>query len=150
METVILGIGWYIVFLLSSTVHEAAHALAALKLGDRTAYHGGQVSIDPRPHIRQQPFGMIVVPILTFFLSGWMMGWASVPYDPLWAQRYPNRSAVMSLAGPAANLSLVMIAGILIRVGMLLGWFHAPDLINFTHVTAVTPDMPSFFNGLAT
>src|SRR5581483_4260366 len=51
-ETVALGFIWYVVFLLSTTCHEAAHALAATLGGDLTAFHGGQVSLDPIPHIR--------------------------------------------------------------------------------------------------
>ena len=38
-----IAFGFYVVFLLSVTAHEAAHALAAMKLGDPTAYLGGQV-----------------------------------------------------------------------------------------------------------
>jgi len=50
--------------------------------GDHTAALGGQVSLDPVPHIRREPFGMVVFPILTYVMGGWMMGWASAPYDP--------------------------------------------------------------------
>lgn len=53
MDLFAQGMLWYFAFLLSVVVHEAAHALAALKLGDRTAYDGGQVSLDPLPHIRR-------------------------------------------------------------------------------------------------
>lgn len=84
------GTAWYIVFLFSTTVHEAAHALVALKLGDDTAHRGGQVTLDPTPHVRREPFGMVVVPLLSYFLGGWMVGWASAPYDPEWARRYPR------------------------------------------------------------
>ena len=41
---------YYVVFLLSTTLHEAAHAWAAARGGDLTAYHGGQVSLDPFPN----------------------------------------------------------------------------------------------------
>ena len=42
---------FYLVFLFSTVLHEAAHAWVALRGGDPTAYHGGQVSLDPRPNI---------------------------------------------------------------------------------------------------
>jgi hypothetical protein len=90
-DSLLLGVTWYVVFLLSTTCHEAAHALAAKLGGDLTAFHGGQVSLDPVPHIRREPFGMVVFPILSLLVGGWMMGWASVPYDPFWAQRHPRR-----------------------------------------------------------
>lgn len=68
MEKLTEGLLWYIAFLVSTTFHEAAHAFAALRLGDRTAYEGGQVTLDPIPHIRREPVGTIVVPLLSFLL----------------------------------------------------------------------------------
>src|SRR2546428_1713114 len=97
------GLFWFVAFLFSTTVHEAMHALAALRGGDRTAYLGGQVSLSPLPHIRREPIGMLVVPLLTAFTNGWAVGWASTPYDPIWAARYPRRAALMAAAGPARN-----------------------------------------------
>ncbi|HVT59624.1 MAG TPA: site-2 protease family protein [Thermoanaerobaculia bacterium] len=132
----VLGLTWFVVFLFSTTLHEASHALAAYKLGDPTAYHGGQVSLNPLPHLRREPIGMVAIPLLTYFTQGWMMGWASAPYDPSWARRYPKRAAVMALAGPAANLTLVLAAGLAIRAGMAAGAFHAPDRVGFTEVTS--------------
>ncbi len=129
------GLVWYVAFLFSTTLHEASHAFAAMRLGDYTAYHGGQVTLDPIPHVRREPFGLVVVPILSFLLGGWMMGWASAPYDPAWALRYPKRSAIMSLAGPAANLLLVIISGVLIHLGISYEVFVAPDSITFIHIT---------------
>jgi Zn-dependent protease len=136
-EMLVTGFAWYLVFLFSTVCHEAAHALAALKLGDRTAYYGGQVSLDPAPHVRREPIGMVVVPLLSFLLNQgqWMMGWASAPYDPSWAARNPRRAALMALAGPMSNLVLVLVAGLLMRGGMLLGAFAAPPSITFTTVT---------------
>jgi hypothetical protein len=54
------ALAYFAVFLFSTTLHEAAHAWAALRGGDPTAYHGGQVSLDPMPHIRREPFGMVL------------------------------------------------------------------------------------------
>jgi Zn-dependent protease len=134
----VLGLTWFVVFLFSTTLHEAGHALAAYRLGDPTAYHGGQVSLSPLPHIRREPVGMLIVPLVTFALSrgSWMMGWASAPYDPEWAHHHPRRAAIMALAGPAANLLLVVISGLLIRAGMASGVFYPPDRVSFTVMTA--------------
>ncbi len=133
-DTLLLGVTWYVVFLLSTTCHEAAHALAAKLGGDLTAAQGGQVSLDPIPHIRREPFGMVVFPILSYVVGGWMMGWASAPYDPFWAQRHPRRAAWMSLAGPGANLSLTILAAVLIHVGIWTGVFTHPEAVSFTHI----------------
>lgn len=123
---------WFVAFLFSTTCHEAAHGLVAKLGGDSTAHAGGQVTLDPTPHVKRHPFGMVVMPLLSYFLygGGWMLGWASVPYDPHWGARYPKRAAWMSAAGPAANLALVVVAGLGIRAGMLAGWFEAPSSPN--------------------
>ncbi|MES2569362.1 MAG: hypothetical protein V4710_04825 [Verrucomicrobiota bacterium] len=86
---------WYLVFVYSTVCHEAAHAWSAWKLGDSTAYDGGQVSLDPTPHVRREPIGMVVVPIISFIAAHWMMGWASAPYSPQWAERHPRRAVWM-------------------------------------------------------
>jgi Zn-dependent protease len=119
---------WYVVFLLSLTCHEAAHALAARLGGDDTAYLGGQVSLNPMPHMRREPIGTLAIPFATFFMTGggWMMGWASAPYDPLWEDRHPMRAAAMALAGPLANLGLFLLGFAVLRIGLDTGVWIAP------------------------
>ncbi len=136
MDKVVLGAIWYVVFLISVTLHEAAHALAAMLLGDRTAYHHGLVSIDPFPHIKRSTFGMVIVPLLSYAIGGWMIGWASTPYDPFWARGNRRKAALMALAGPISNLLLVLAAAAAIRIGMLAGIFYAPERVTFNQVTA--------------
>jgi Zn-dependent protease len=120
-EQLLFGLIWYMVFILTITFHEAAHALAAKLLGDPTAYYGGQVTLNPLPHIQREPFGTILMPALSYMFTGWMMGWASAPYDPFWAARYPRRAALMALAGPLANLLLVFLAIGLVRLAVATG-----------------------------
>jgi Zn-dependent protease len=133
-----LGAIWYLVFLFSTTCHEAAHSLVAKLGGDMTAAEGGQVTLNPIPHVRRSPFGMVVVPILSYLLGGWMIGWASAPFDPAWQRQYPRRSAWMALAGPAANFSLMILAGIAIRIGIAAGYFRAPEFIH-SYSSLVSP-----------
>ena len=128
------GLLWYIVFLYSTTCHEAAHAWAALKLGDDTAARGGQVSLNPWPHLKREPLGMAVVPIISFVAGGWLFGWASAPFDPEWARRFPKRAGLMAVAGPAANLGLLLVAGILIRFGLEWQVFAAPYWTSANHI----------------
>lgn len=134
--TVALGLIWFAAFLFSTTLHEAGHALVAWRLGDPTAYHGGQVSLNPIPHVRREPFGMVIVPLLSYFASPnhWMFGWASAPYDPTWAARHPRRAGAMALAGPVANLSLVVLSGIGIRIGIVTGAFEVPTDVTYGHL----------------
>ena len=135
------GLAYFVVFLFSTTLHEAAHAWAALRGGDPTAYRGGQVSLDPRPHIRREPLGMLVLPFITAVVTGWPFGYASAPYDPAWAHRHPKRAAVMALAGPAANLLRVLIAALLLRLGEVGGVF-APRTRRASG-TSPTPALPA-------
>lgn len=125
---------YFVAFLFSTTLHEAAHAWAALRGGDPTAYLGGQVSLDPMPHIRREPIGMVVLPLITALATGWPFGYASAPYDPNWARRHPDRAAWMALAGPASNLMLVIICGLILRVGTMAGVFVPPATIHFGEI----------------
>jgi Zn-dependent protease len=62
-----------------------------------------------------------------------MFGWASTPFDPLWARVHPRRAAWMSLAGPAANLALAAGAGLSLRAGLEAGVF-VPEPASFAHL----------------
>ena len=144
-DFLILGVMWYIVFLFSTTCHEGAHSLIAKLGGDSTAFHGGQVTLNPLPHIKREPFGLVVVPILSYFVAHWMIGWASAPYDPAWQQRYPRRAAWMALGGPAANFTLVLLSAVAIRAGIFFHVFAMPDSVSFTQVVQpVGPGLAGF------
>jgi Zn-dependent protease len=133
-------VAWLLVFIVSITAHEAAHAWAAYVGGDPTAYQGGQVSLNPLPHMRREPFGMVVIPLLTTFTNGFPIGWASTPYDPRWEERYPRRAAWMAAAGPAANLALAFASLVALRVGLELGTFTSPAQVDATHLVMAATD----------
>ena len=133
-QLLVFGFIWYVAFLFSTTCHEAAHALVAKLGGDNTAALGGQVTLNPMPHIRREPWGMVVIPILSFLFTRGMFGWASAPFDPLWERRHPRRAAWMALAGPAANYTLMLLAAGALRLGQawgLLGTAAAPGQHGF-------------------
>lgn len=148
MPKVLDGFVFYGVFLFSTTLHEAAHAWAAMRGGDRTAYEGGQVTLNPMPHIRREVFGMVVLPIVSVLLSGWPLGFASAPYNTSWAERHPKRAGWMALAGPGANFLLVILAAILINLGVLGGVFSAPEHITFADVTTAAAGAGSWWNSI--
>jgi len=133
----------YVVFLLSTTCHEASHSLVAMWGGDTTALEAGQVSLNPLPHIRREPFGMVVMPLLGIALGGGLIGWASAPYNPEWSRKHPKRAAWMSLAGPAANFTIALLAGIAMRIGLAIGSF-VPLYPSFAHIVG-----PAQQNGTA-
>lgn len=123
---------FYVVFLFSTVCHEAAHALVAKWGGDLTAYSGGQVTLDPMPHLRREPFGLVLIPLLSLTTSGTMFGWGSAPFDPYWQIRYPRRAALMALAGPATNLILACVAAGVMHLGVATGIFVATSGLSVT------------------
>jgi len=148
MDNFVYAIEWVIIFILSATLHEGAHALAAKKGGDLTAYAGGQVSLNPLVHIERQPLGMLVFPLISSLILGWPFGYASVPYDPLWAYKNPKKAAWMAAAGPAANLLMVIVCGIAIKIGIGAGVFYEPASVHFMSI--VDPAAGRIWTGLST
>ncbi len=105
--------------LFAITVHEAAHGWVASRLGDRTALMLGRVTFNPIKHI--DPIGTILVPLASFFLVGFLFGWAKpVPVD--WRNlRHPRRDmALVAVAGPGANLLMALFWGGMIKLGIIL------------------------------
>jgi Zn-dependent protease len=122
---VILALGaLYLMFVFSTTCHEAAHALVAKWGGDDTAYSHGHVTLDPMPHIVRSPMGMVLLPLFGLYTSGFPFGFASVPYDSEWGRRHPRRQALMSLAGPLANFTLAFLSVAILRILIEAGVFH--------------------------
>src|SRR5258707_14753128 len=90
-ELIALGFIWYVAFLFSTTCHEAAHALAAKVGGDDTAFAGGQVSLNPVPHIQREPRGMVVIPILSLIVTGNLFCLGLAPVEAVWVPRHARR-----------------------------------------------------------
>lgn len=106
--------------LFAITAHEAAHGWVASRLGDATALRLGRVTFNPLRHI--DPVGTLLVPLATFFLGGFLFGWAKpVPID--WRNlRQPRRDmALVALAGPGANLIMALFWGLTVQVGLAVG-----------------------------
>ncbi|PCI49003.1 MAG: site-2 protease family protein [Alphaproteobacteria bacterium] len=102
--------------LLAITLHEAAHAWAAYKLGDNTAKLLGRVSFNPFVHI--DPFGTVLLPLM-LLLSGapFLFGYAKPVPVNFMRLRNPRRDMVfVALAGPLANITLVICAALLLHI----------------------------------
>jgi Zn-dependent protease len=98
------------VFIVSLTLHELAHGLAAYKLGDRTAKDMGRLTLNPIRHM--DPLGSLFL-ALTYFGGSFLFGWAKpVPVDPRNLRTSPQVGmALVGAAGPATNFVLALIAG---------------------------------------
>ncbi|MDM7322746.1 MAG: site-2 protease family protein [Gammaproteobacteria bacterium] len=110
---------WILPALFAITVHEAAHGYAARFFGDDTAARLGRLSLNPLRHI--DPIGTVLLPIGTFFLSGFIFGWAKpVPVDAR-NLRNPRRDmAWVSLAGPGSNLVMAIFWGLMMALAQTL------------------------------
>lgn len=116
MEGSFLGnlIIWFVVFLLSLTVHECAHAWTAERVGDPTARYLGRVTLNPIPHI--DPVGTILFPLIAYTTGAWLFGWAKpVPYNPLNLRDRKWGEILIAAAGPLSNVLLVAIFLILAK-----------------------------------
>ena len=111
----------FVVLLFSLTVHEAAHALTADRLGDPTARLLGRISLNPAVHI--DPIGTIVFPLIAIITNLPVFGWAKpVPVNVSrlrghWKRKY----MAIAAAGPASNLMLAVIASLLLHVIPVFG-----------------------------
>ena len=111
---------WILAFLIAITVHEAAHALAADKLGDPTARLMGRLSLNPIVHY--DPVGTTILFVLVIMRAFGVpvipFGWAKpVMIDPFNLKNPKKDQAIISLAGPGANLFLAAILSIILRFG---------------------------------
>ncbi len=106
---------YLIVLVFSIVIHEVAHGLAALALGDTTAKYSGRLTLNPIKHI--DPVGSIIVPLVCALLPGSIMfGWAKpVPVNPYNLKYGKWGNVIVSAAGPASNIVLALISGLVAR-----------------------------------
>ncbi len=101
------------------TLHEAAHGWVAYKLGDKTAFMLGRVSLNPIKHI--DLFGTIILPILMITLGGFIFGWAKpVPISQRNLNNPKRDMAIVALAGPISNLSMAVFWALIAKLGFIL------------------------------
>lgn len=102
------------ILLMSIVVHEVSHGYMAEYLGDPTARYAGRLTLNPVNHL--DPIGSLLVPLMTYFLGGFIFGWARpVPFNPYNLRDQKYGPGFVGLAGPASNILLALIFGLLIR-----------------------------------
>jgi Zn-dependent protease len=144
---------WVAFFILSATFHEAAHAWAAKIGGDLTAYSGGQVSLNPVPHIKREPWGMVLFPAVSSVVFGWPFGYASSPYDAAWAYKHPRKAAWMAAAGPLANLLVVVLCVAVVKISIFTGVLQEAHSVGLKHIVDISsgpPGLPTVISMLFT
>lgn len=104
-----------IAFLIALSVHEAAHAWTANRLGDPTARLQGRISLNPLKHL--DLYGTVIIPLFLIFIgSPFVFGWAKpVMFDPFNLKNPRKDAALISLSGPLANFATAIIFSIAIN-----------------------------------
>ena len=99
----------------SLSVHEAAHAWAAYRLGDRTAERLGRLSLNPAVHV--DPIGTLLFPVIAILTGLPLIGWAKpVPVDSRFLKHPKRDFALIAAAGPASNFLMAITGAILLAV----------------------------------
>jgi len=114
---------WLLPVLFAITLHEAAHGWVASKLGDPTAVRLGRLTINPLKHI--DTMGTIVVPLITYLLSGFVFGWAKpVPVNPQYFKQPLVDMALVAVAGPTSNFIMGCAWALFALIGLSV-WGHS-------------------------
>ena len=134
-----------IVLIFSVVIHEVSHGFAAERLGDNTARLAGRLTLNPLKHL--DPIGSFAVPLISYFLGGFIFGWAKpVPYDPR-ALKNPKRGAgEIALAGPLANLLVALVFGFLVRSFGLINWGSLESIEPLFRLIVLTNIVLAVFN----
>jgi Zn-dependent protease len=104
-----------IILLVSFPVHECAHAYAAYRLGDGTAKLFGRLTLNPIVHF--DPIGGLL--LVASSLTGIGIGWAKpTPVNPANLRGGTDSEGIVAFAGPASNLVLGAVGGIILRLIM--------------------------------
>jgi len=117
-----------VVLLLAISAHEAGHAWMSYKFGDDTAYLLGRVTLNPVSHT--DPIGTLLLPIMNFIIGAaggrpFLLGWGKpTPVNPLRWRQKDLANVMVSIAGILANLLLALITFIVIKVLLIMGYFH--------------------------
>lgn len=94
--------------LFAITIHETAHGWVAAKLGDKTAWMLGRITLNPIKHI--DPVGTILVPMFLYATSGFLFGWAKpVPINFNALRRPKQDMLLVAIAGPVSNIIMAIL-----------------------------------------
>lgn len=134
-----------IAFLVALTIHEFAHAFAADRLGDPTPRVQGRLTLNPAAHI--DPFGTILLPLfLLLTRAPILFGWAKpVMFDPYNLANPRRDAALISFAGPLANLLFAVVSAIILSTSLF--WNIGAGLLSdFLHQFVVLNVVLAVFN----
>src|SRR5271169_1128605 len=101
-QAIVLKIFQFVILLFALSLHEAAHAWMASRLGDQTARMLGRITLNPIAHI--DPLGTLVVPLIGLISGGMLIGWAKpTPVNTRFFKNLMRDDILTTAAGPASN-----------------------------------------------
>lgn len=111
----LIGIISYFVFIMSASAHEYSHAKVAYNFGDKTARDLGRLTLNPLAHI--DILGTVILPILAAFTGIPIIGWMkAVPVNPNNFRNFERDQAIVSFAGPFANLTMAFVSFFIMKI----------------------------------
>ncbi|MCD1644940.1 site-2 protease family protein [Aurantimonas coralicida] len=139
---------WIVPILSAITLHEAAHAYSAWRLGDDTAFRLGRVTFNPTRHI--DPFGTIIVPGLLLVTGApFLFGWAKpVPVATSRLGNPRRDMALVAFAGPLMNVALAVVSALLLRAVPLFPEAAAPWIVQTLYQSILLNLVLAIFNML--
>ncbi len=107
--------------MISVILHEISHGYAANAMGDPTAKYAGRLTLNPLKHL--DPIGSFLLPVFTYLSGGFILGWAKpVPFNPHNLKNQKWGPAIVGLAGPLANIIVIIIFGLIVRLESALSF----------------------------
>lgn len=135
------------IVLVALTIHEAAHAWTADRLGDPTARLLGRVSLNPIVHI--DPIGTILLPLLAAYSGLPIIGWAKpVPVNISRLRHHRRDFMIVAAAGPISNIAQAVAGAVLIRIALetVTGQGGPPLTIDILRQAVIINLLLAFFN----
>ena len=133
------------ILIMSVVIHEVSHGYAASMLGDQTARYQGRLTLNPLKHL--DFVGSLIVPSISYFLGGFIFGWAKpVPYNPYNLRPGRWSEATVAVAGPASNIVMALIFGLLLRLSPVYPAVFGGAFIEITSMIVFINILLAIFN----
>lgn len=135
-----------VILIFSVVIHEVSHGAAAYWLGDPTAKYAGRLTLNPIKHL--DLWGSFLIPLFLIISGvGIIFGWAKpVPYNPYNLKDQKKGPALVGLAGPLSNILIALIAGIIIRILLVVGIDDGLLIYKFLTFVAIINVLLAIFN----
>lgn len=140
---IVLIIFYIAILLYSLIIHEVAHGLAALWLGDTTAKYSGRITLNPFKHI--DPWLTIGMPVILLLMTNFKFAFGGakpVPYNPYNLKNQKWGPAMVGAAGPGVNILIAILAAIAAKVISIPMLAKADIISNFNNWSQISQILP--------